>query len=247
MDADIRVFDEVDSTNTVLMHMADEGAKEGTCVVASAQTKGQGRSGRSFYSPSGNLYMSLLLRPNDEKLFSMITVMAGVAAVEAIQEFFGVSCGIKWVNDVIVNDKKAGGIVAQAFNPAGKDRYVILGIGINVYENADIPDEISDVYTSLFGKSPEKRLQKDDLLAAAESIISRFSYYYDNAQISEAIERYRTYCCVMGKSVEYFSGQERFTARVSGISDDGGLILDTGSGMRCYHDGEIRIRQLSKP
>ena len=87
METDLIVYDEVDSTNTVLEKLADEGAPEGTCVIALSQTKGQGRSGRSFFSPEGgNLYMSMLLRPDTDERFDKITMAAAVAVSEAIDE-----------------------------------------------------------------------------------------------------------------------------------------------------------------
>ena len=247
MQADIRYYDEVDSTNTVLMKLADEGAAEGTCVVASYQSNGQGRSGRTFYSPSGNLYMSLLLRPDNEKLFQMITVIAGVAAVEAIKESYGVKCGIKWVNDIFLDGRKAGGIVAKAYGNTPGDRYVVLGIGINIYEDSDVPDEIKDVYTSITGRRKDKECVKSDLTKLALKITERFSYYYDRCLIKEEVDEYRKMSCVIGKTVEYISGPELFTAKVCAISDDGGLILETKAGQRTFRDGEIRIRQVSQP
>ncbi len=244
MEADIRYFAQVGSTNTVLKSLADEGAKEGTCVVATEQTEGEGRSGRSFFSPSGNLYMSLLLRPKDERLFGIITVIAAVAAVEAIKQRFGVSCDIKWVNDIIHDGRKAGGIIAKAFGIGTENAYVILGIGINIFEASGIPDDIKDVYGSILGKDDAQSLGKDDLIALSRTVIERFSRYYDKALIKEAVDEYRRYSFVTGKRVEYISGNDIFSAMCAGISDDGGLILETSDGRRCFHDGEIRIRMI---
>ncbi|MBR4574587.1 MAG: biotin--[Lachnospiraceae bacterium] len=246
MEADIILFDEVDSTNTVLKRMADDGAKEGTCVIALSQRKGQGRYGRTFYSPHGNLYMSLLLRPEDDKLFEMITVIAGVAAAEAINEFYKIPVGIKWVNDIIVNEKKAGGIVAQSYDIGKSSRYVILGIGINIYEAEDVPDEIRDIYTSLTG-AHNKVSGSKEIESFARTIIRSFSRYYDSGLIKEAVGRYRQLSCVIGKMVEYVSGSGTIQARVCGISDDGGLIVETPGGKKCFRDGEIRIRQALSP
>ena len=95
MEADIRVIEVVDSTNIRVAALADEGAPEGTCVVAFCQQKGQGRSGRTFFSPEGgNLYMSLLLRPKSEEQTDHITVAAAVAALHlcADKQFLHTEC-----------------------------------------------------------------------------------------------------------------------------------------------------------
>ena len=245
MEADIRVYDTVDSTNTRLAALAGAGAAEGTCVVAFCQTSGQGRSGRTFYSPKGgNLYMSLLLRPKDDKVFDRITVFAAVATVKAIRAELGMACGIKWVNDVIKDGKKVCGIVAKAVDHGKPDGYVILGIGINIYRDDHIPEDIAGRYGSIYDRKcdlPEDEAEKE-ATKLAQRIISEFAYYYDGKRYDEAAEEYRDLSLVIGKGVEYVTGNSTLTARVLGIDDDGGIILETDDGVRTYRDGEIRIK-----
>ena len=127
METDLKIFDTVDSTNDTLKELADKGAAEGTCVLAFCQRKGQGRSGRRFFSPDGgNMYMSLLLRPGNLESSDMITVTAAVAVVSAIKEVFGKDTGIKWVNDIYFGKKKICGIIATAYNIGTDDMYIIL-------------------------------------------------------------------------------------------------------------------------
>ena len=245
MEADIKIFDTVDSTNITLSGMAAEGAPEGTCVVAFCQKAGQGRSGRSFYSPpGGNLYMSLLLKPSDRTVFDMITVYAAVSVVQAIGDMLGVRCGIKWVNDIYRGSRKVCGIVAQAHNYGSADEYVILGIGINIYEDENVPAGISKRYGSVTGRScdiPEDAA-KEQAVVLARRIISCFSYYYDGVKNAEAVVRYREGSIVTGKTVEYISGEEVRIAKVAGIDDNAGIMLEIDGETKTYRDGEIRIR-----
>ena len=243
MEADIKIYDVVDSTNTTLEEMAKEGAPEGTCVVALAQRKGQGRSGRTFFSPGGgNLYMSFLLRPEADKA-GMLTVTAAVCVVEAIKEIFGTDTGIKWVNDITCRGKKVCGIVAQAHNYGSDDMYVVIGIGINIYESDDVPHEIKDIYASLIGKRCDlgEKEQKEQALILARKILERFSYHHEKRNMAEVIDIYRQHCCVTGRTVEYVYGDRTFRAKVLGIDDTGGIILDEDGVATTYHDGEIRI------
>ena len=244
METDLKFFTVVDSTNTVIKSLADEGAQEGTCVVALSQTKGQGRSGRSFFSPEGgNLYMSLLLRPKNDDITSKITIAAAVSVSEVLDGVFDIHTGIKWVNDIIYDDRKVCGIVATACNVGHADMYVILGIGINIYAH-DVPDDILSVYGSIINKPCD--LSEDDQRSfvkdLAGKIINRFSKYYEEPDSHALIKGYRKRSCVIGRQVLYLSGNNTETATVIGIDDDGGIILDMNGTVRTYRDGEIRIK-----
>ena len=244
METDIRIIDVVDSTNITLGEMADAGAKEGTCVVSFCQRHGQGRSGRTFFSPEGgNLYMSLLLRPKKDSDTDMITVCAAVAATESVNDLFGINAGIKWVNDIIYNGRKIGGIVAQARNFGTEEMYVILGIGINICESTDVPSDIEDRYGSITQKAPD--MPKEELngraVSLARMIIGKFAEAYEDDPKADVIDRYRNLSVVIGRTVEYVSGSRRQKAKVCGIDDDGGIILETGENTSSFRDGEIRI------
>ncbi len=244
MEADLRFFDEVDSTNITLERMAQEGAREGTCVISLCQKKGQGRSGRSFYSPAGgNLYMSLLLRPSDEQRIRMITTMAAVAVVHAVREVFGIGTGIKWVNDIIYDGRKVCGILARAEDIGGSGFHVILGIGINIYEADNVPDDIAGRYGSLMRRrcdiSPGQSRELAERLA--RKVIDCFSVYYED-HADAHIDEYRKYCIGIGKTVEYMSGDSVTKARMAGIDDEGGIVLEKDGVTETFRDGEIRIR-----
>ncbi len=245
MEADLRIFDTVESTNITLSKLADDGAPEGTCVVALAQTNGQGRSGRTFYSPEGgNLYMSLLLRPSDEDRIKMITTMAAVAVVRALKERFDVDAGIKWVNDIIYRERKVCGIVAQAHNFSSDEMYIVLGIGINIYASGSIPEEIADIYGSVI--ETECDLKHDEQLSLARDlalkIVREFSVIYESGDVHSHIGEYRRYSVLEGKEVEYLSGDEAVRATVCGIDDEGAIVLERNGIRKSYSDGEIRIK-----
>lgn len=245
MEADIRVIDVVDSTNICIEELAGAGAREGTCVVAFKQLHGQGRSGRSFYSPDGgNLYMSVLLRPHDAKQAERITVAAAVATTDAIRDKLGIDTGIKWVNDIILDGRKVSGMVAQAHNYGTDDFYVVLGIGINIYESPDIPKDIENVYGSLMGRKCDEGAEaaRNFAIGLAREIIKDFSLYYDDFEGNGCAARYRQRSVVIGRDVSYICGNDTISARVVDIDDDGGIVLEEGGVRRTYRDGEIRIR-----
>ena len=249
MEADIRVIEVVDSTNIRVAALADEGAPEGTCVVAFCQQKGQGRSGRTFFSPEGgNLYMSLLLRPKSEEQTDHITVAAAVAAARAIENKYRICCGIKWVNDLIYKGKKIGGIVAKAHN-YGTDRfYVVLGIGVNIFDSPDVPKDIESVYGSLTGRKCDLEMDKarSGAVELAGGIIEEFSVSYNDFYGSGCAAKYRDLSVVIGRDVSYLDNGSEFKAKVLDIDDEGGIVLDMNGNVRTYRDGEIRIRLEDK-
>ncbi len=132
MDITVLRFDLLASTNDEAANQARQGAAEGLCVIAREQTAGRGRQGRSWISNAGDgLYFSIVLRPKiAREQLGLITLMTGVAVHDTLTEL-GLSPDIKWVNDILVNDKKISGILAEAVEtPTGLA--VIVGIGINV-------------------------------------------------------------------------------------------------------------------
>ena len=148
MNINVLTFDTLDSTNTEAMKHARLGDDEGLCVIAYQQTAGRGRHGRTWVSEkNAGLYFSIVLRPKLETRFlPLITLMTGVAVHDTLQEY-GLKPDIKWVNDILVNEKKIGGILAEAAEtPNGLA--VVVGIGINI-RSWNFPDEIDDIATSV--------------------------------------------------------------------------------------------------
>jgi BirA family transcriptional regulator, biotin operon repressor / biotin---[acetyl-CoA-carboxylase] ligase len=129
----IYIFDSVDSTNDALARLADRGATEGTVVMAEAQTAGRGRHGSAWFSPATeSLYVSVLFRPaiapRELPLFAPI---ASLALAEAVW-LEGAPARIKWPNDVVVHDRKVGGVLVQAPVIEQRLAHVILGVGVNL-------------------------------------------------------------------------------------------------------------------
>ena len=140
---------ETGSTNTDLCRMAREGAAHKTVLIAERQTGGRGRRGRSFLSPSGGLYMSILLRelPYDGDA-AIMTSVAAVAFRRALQRFCDEKIGIKWVNDLLINGRKLAGILTEGVVEQNCIKGVVVGIGVNLEE---VPDEVADIACSLGG------------------------------------------------------------------------------------------------
>jgi len=128
-------FDEIDSTNTEAKRLAAEGAPEFTVVLAGAQSAGRGRRGRAWASPPGNLYSSVVLRPEATPLQgAQVSFVAALAVSDVARGLLPPMAAIacKWPNDVIVNGHKISGILLESSATAGRLDWLVLGVGINV-------------------------------------------------------------------------------------------------------------------
>ncbi|MGB7210940.1 MAG: biotin--[acetyl-CoA-carboxylase] ligase [Pyrinomonadaceae bacterium] len=230
MNINVLTFDTLDSTNTEAMKQARLGADEGLCIVAHRQTAGRGRHGRTWVSDKNvGLYLSIILRPKLETRFlPLITLMTGVAVHDTLQEF-GLKPDIKWVNDILVNEKKISGILAETTEtPNGLA--VIVGIGVNI-RSSNFPDEIADTATSIEVQSGQKPTA-DEL---ANTLTRFFAYLYDillgddgTKEILNKWRRRSTY--FSGKSVRAALGNETVEGTTDGLEENGALRVRKSDG-----------------
>jgi len=240
----IHSIDVIDSTNTEAKRLAVTGAQEGTLVIASSQTSGRGRMGRSFFSPEDTgLYMSLLLRPelSPDKLLN-ITTLAAVCVCKALESLFPVSASIKWVNDVYVGGKKVCGILTEgAFKPDGSTDYAVLGIGVNISAPASgFPNDIKTVAGSVSTRYGDEHIREELCVQIVTAFMLSLPY------ISQAphLEEYRRRSYLIGKDITVFRpGAESYSACVVGVSDSFGLIVQLENGsVTALSSGEVSVR-----
>lgn len=144
-------FLQVESTNSKGLELAADGAEHGTVVSALKQTGGRGQHGRSFFSPPGGLYLSLILKP--KLIFThlpLVTLAAGIACARCLNKEYGKELLLKWPNDLYFTGKKLGGILTETLPlRKGNTPVVVVGIGINVKKSRNVPKEISGRLVSL--------------------------------------------------------------------------------------------------
>lgn len=251
-DRTICIYREIDSTNTALKRMAQNGAADRTVVLADAQTAGRGRQGKSFFSPAGSgLYMSLLVKPEAGFSFdcvTMLTVVAGVAVAEAVRFLFDIDARIKWVNDIYCHGKKLGGILTEATLDAEMRRVdsAVIGVGINVRETV-FPFELADIASAVETFSTEGHVKKADLAA---ELLNRIDGYISELDSTEGrrrlISKYRMLSCVIGEEITFVRDGKTCFAHAVDIAEDGALTvrLEDGSEEQ-LNSGEISIRVRS--
>lgn len=237
-------FDTIDSTNTEALKQAKLGADEGLCIVADQQTAGRGRHGRTWVSEKGSgLYFSIMLRPwIDTQFLPLITLMTGVAVHDTLEEF-GIDADIKWVNDLLVDEKKICGILAETTD-TDKGLAVVVGIGINI-KSSNFPPEIADIATSISDakSSPPYKggvaaASADGVVlssALAESLTKYLTYFYtilaDEHGPANIIDEWRKRSSYFeGKSVRVTVGEELLEGVTDGLEKNGALRLIKNDG-----------------
>lgn len=224
-DLPVHVYDTIDSTNNEAKRHNHAGLRY-SLYISESQTAGRGRLGRSFYSPENTgIYMSLVYKVDITAIENpmLITLKAAVAVCSAIEELTGLNLGVKWVNDIYLNNRKICGILAEGItNPkTGIPDYVVVGIGINVSTKA-FPKDIQNKAASLGVSCDRNRM--------AAAVINRLIPLYDNMNDSSFLEEYRRKSIVLGRKVEFEKNGSVLQGEAVGIADNGGLIVKTEDG-----------------
>ena len=224
---------ETDSTNTRLKEWARAGKIAAPFLLtADSQTAGRGRLGRRFVSPPGTgLYMSMLVSVSMNTDSGKITVLAAVAVCKAIAELTGLQPKIKWVNDLFLRGKKVCGILAERI-----ENGVVVGIGVNLK-------------TPPGGFPPEAAiagaLDTDiDRFALAGTIARYFLDGMEKLDTSEAIDYYRAHMPLIGQEIRCIHNGQEKNARVTGVADDGGLMIQDDTGAYTLRTGEVSLGSI---
>lgn len=240
---EISVCERTASTNADLKLAGEAGQSAPRVLIARSQDRGRGRMGRSFFSPDKTgLYFSILLRPEWELPESLyLTVCAAVAVSEAIEAVSGRQTGIKWVNDIYMEEKKVCGILTEAAVDMENNRlhYAVVGIGINLLPPADgFPSALADIATSVW----QSELDSAPNALCAE-ILNRFFAYCSDFSSHSILKKYREKSILIGKTVQYVWKGEPMSAKVIGIGDQAELRLQTEDGtIHALQAGEVSVR-----
>jgi BirA family biotin operon repressor/biotin-[acetyl-CoA-carboxylase] ligase len=240
----IRYFHEVDSTQRVAAALAEEGADQGTVVIAESQIAGRGRLGRSWHSPPGvNVYMTVILRPHMSlTAVPQLGLVAGVAVAEACETFAPKMVALKWPNDVWLGGRKTGGIIAEAVTDASQERLsVLLGIGLNLNLPLEgIPSELRDKATSVLIATG----REVDRVQFTAKLLSMLELRYHEAEFggfAAVRSAYERYFALNGRRVTVFDGSKATSGVVRGVDSDGALILDSENGRLRILTGDVSL------
>lgn len=259
----IKCFKEIDSTNNYAKKIISEAGalrdenQELTAagkklhkalIVAETQTAGRGRSGRTFVSPAKTgIYLTVIYAPKGGVTkASRITAFTAVAICRVIKNLYGITPSIKWINDIFLYGKKIGGVLTEgtANFETGLIESAVIGIGINIQENAEAFDkELSKVAGAIL---PEGKYSDVARLKLA-SLIAFEVFKILEEDPKKVIEEYKLYSFIIGREVEVHSiidnDKGNYFAKVVDIDDDAGLVVvDKKGNRKTLISGEVSLK-----
>jgi len=227
------VHDSVESTNDLAMSLAaKKGITAGTVLVADRQTRGKGRLGRRWESPGGrNIYASLVIRPElAPRDATMLTVLAAVAGARTIRKTGNIPVTIKWPNDLVIADKKLGGILTEVRADPDRINLAVIGIGINVNVlPADFPEQLRSDATSVRSAAGHAVARNDIII----QLLREFEYWYGILTTEgkkPLLHAWRKASSTLGRKVRIAIGNKTISGIADDIDDNGMLVIRMQSG-----------------
>ncbi len=244
-DVDLKVFDTIDSTNVYAREKLSSGEIiKNTVIISESMSAGIGRLGRKFFSPKNTgMYVTFALPLPVETIVNpgRLTTSTAVAVSKMVKEVFDIDIQFKWVNDLLYNSKKVGGILTEAITNFESQQFssLAVGIGMNLATpDGGFPDEISQKTGAL---TDEMAVSRNEVVG---SLINHFFDMYQDYQDGHYIPQYRKKVVGVGQSVELKRGQVNLTGIIREIDNDGCLVLETRRGMERINSGEITKLRL---
>lgn len=240
------LFGVVSSTNDVLRQLAKAGAREGTVVLAEAQTEGRGRGGQPWFSPSGvNLYGSVLFRPPISlKAVPVFSLIASLALTETIWAE-GLQAAIKWPNDVLVERKKVAGSLVECASAGDQVEYVILGVGVNLNVRREALraalGDAAHAATSLREVAGHE-IDRNAFAATFLTLLDHWFHVYATRGPEAVLAAWRDRDILTGRRVKIRGESQEHEGRVLGVNREGRLVVEDIRGvLHQVVSGEVRL------
>ena len=242
---ELYIFKEVMSTNTVAKFLSENDASNGCVILSEKQSNAKGRMGKSWQSPLGGIWLSMILNPNvDHSKIPMITLATGVAVVKTLEKIGIENAEIKWPNDVMINGKKVCGILTEAITKFNTIESVIIGVGIDA--NIDVktlPEELQEGTTTL-NIELGKKVNENEVIKVFLEEFEKVGKLFTAGGYEHILKEWRKYSYSIGKIVEVrepFS--QPYDAYVLGISREGALVVEKIDGtLEKVISGECMIK-----
>ncbi|MCL0094528.1 biotin--[acetyl-CoA-carboxylase] ligase [Dehalococcoidales bacterium] len=240
----IYYYQTIDSTNSLAKKLAQEGAVEGSLVVAEEQVAGRGRCGRCWVSPKGvNILASIILRPNIlPHQMPQLAILGAISVADSIGKKTGLNTELRWPNEILVNNKRVGGILTEFGAELDRVDFVILGIGINVnFDLAEFP-ELAGEATSLWMETGVKVSRIELLQILLEQIENNYTLLTEG-KFHQLWQRWNSLCWGRDKWVQVASTEGKESGILKGMDESGCLILARVDGeRRIAMSGDVSLR-----
>ncbi len=238
----VRFYQSTGSTMDDAALWARDGADEGAVIVSETQTASRGRVGRRWVSDAGNLYFSVLFRP-DANALPLLNPLAGVAVARAVRQVAGVYPTIKWPNDIMIEGRKVAGILAESALSGSRIEHAVVGIGINVALDVSADPEIAESATSL-NTATNAEVDRSELLRRVLQHMD--ALYLDLGRGRSPIPEWRRWLDTLGQRVVVTHHGASSEGMAEDVDELGNLLLRTDSGqLLTLTAGDITLRPVS--
>lgn len=242
----LEYFTELPSTNGEAKKLAREGLPEGTVVVTESQTGGKGRMGRYWFTPRAKgLWFSIILRPPVNPVQTpQVTMVVAVAVAMAVRKHTGVAVGIKWPNDILVQNKKLCGILVELNAEMDRVNFMVAGIGINVnIDREELPEDISKIATSLKIEVGQY-IPRVPLLRAVLESLEEWYFCWLNKGFKPVLQKWRELCVTLDCPVTVHTMNGSYEGYALDVDDSGMLMVRTPDGaVQRLVAGEVSLRK----
>jgi BirA family biotin operon repressor/biotin-[acetyl-CoA-carboxylase] ligase len=241
----LEIHDVIASTNSYLFELAAQSGESGQVCLAEYQSAGKGRRGRVWVSPYGhNIYLSILWRYQDgPAALAGLSLALGVAVIRALHAFGLTEVGLKWPNDIYWRQRKLAGILVEVSGENGGPCHAVVGLGVNFYlsqqQAAAIDQPWVDISSALGAGAYARR---NECIALLLNELLPIVADFRAGSIQKYVAEWRSYDCMLGKTVDVFIGAYRQTGVVTGIDAAGLLLLQMPDGqVQHFASGEVSL------
>ena len=229
----IQYIEKIKSTNQYAWDLIRKNTQNFTVIVTKNQTHGKGRRENDWFSsPNKSLTFSLIIKAN-KKYDELLSLKTGIAIVEGIKKNISIDCHLKWPNDIMINDKKIGGILIEK-----RRQELVIGIGINVNENLEHINPIIQKKSTSLKIMSNLSIQLEELLA---NILNQFEKKYYQKNNKNIIKLWEENCCHINKKVKFNKNNNIVNGKFRGLSNNGNAIVEVDGKINKISGGIINL------
>ena len=223
-EATVHYFPEVDSTMDIARELARKGCPDFSVVIAGRQNKGRGRLRRNWHSARGGLYFTVVLRPQIPPVISpRVIFCASLTLVRILHCRFNVNAGVKWPNDILIDERKICGMLSEMEAEADRVNYLNVGVGLNVNNDPTRLEPNAVSLKQILGRPVSRKKLLAEYLNAFESHLREYG-------VDRAVEQWKEYTVTLNRNVRIVTGSETIEGRAVDVDENGSLLLECNDG-----------------
>ncbi len=224
----IHFFQETESTMDKARELSRKDCPDFTVVVAETQNRGRGRLKRTWLSEKGGLYFTVVLRPDIPPIFSFrVNFAAALVLAKLLRKMFSIEAGVKWPNDILVNDCKISGMLSEMEAEGDIVSFINIGIGLNVNNNPSPKEQRATSLKQLLGYAVDRREILAGFLDGLEQTLENNSPGHN---LDHIIDEWKEYTVTLGRMVKIVTTSETFHGKAIDVDENGALVIETEDG-----------------